>query len=1296
MHIKILRIRGYKTYRDPVEIHFNENYNAIVGLNGAGKSNLLSAIEFVLPEMYSAAGRQHTRELLHEGINQSQSAFVEVVFDNTDRKLPYQKDEVSIRRQFANKKDEWLVDGKHVTKRELDEILESAGFGRSGAQSSIVRQGRIAEFALMGDAKRLDLLKEVAGTRQYDDKRREAEKVMLETAGRRAQATETLDAIAEKVKTLAAENEELRKCAELERRKKILEWSLNEKEWKDAQSKLESLLGEKEEVEESVAELKATVDRKLAAIEKQATEVKNMEERLADEKSKQRMTQKDLSDARNEKYKTELELDAQKKSVTGMREDMELAKREKEDLERDIARLEGELKEGAGGANGGAAAAAAAAGSSTSELSALREEVEEKKRELEEAQLKHQLLKAKQGRKKQYNSVQERNKALDAQEKELLKIKEQSQKNVAKLRKDAGILRARGQQSGEGSLVQKLMDKDTKLQKKLADETAVLNDLDLKKTQATGRSQEVNGQLDEVQRELTQVNHKLRDVQYQKGGLMNVKQRRGLEVAREFAKDRARSNEGDALGTLVELIDVRREAEIAAEAIGGNELWNFVVKDDEIGTRLIRDVRLRDSVFLNVCPLNQVTKRLKRWRYPTGEGNVTPLVDMISCSDEVRPAVVQTFGKALLVDNDDTALRLMRKEGWEFDLVTPQGTIYRVDRAIKGGSTDKLKRIELTKREKDLLIRQGHLQRRRDELQSERETVEEALRRLHQDRTQVGRRIDLLDNERKQTLDEVRQANMDFERDQLEVKNKEESAKEFEDSIRNADMKLQFLRSERLNNTLGNLTEGDMEQLAECIETEKKLGPEVVRLEEELRELKMDTEEKEATLKRKQQDVRDRGAELLKLQMELDREQRELQLRENERTEAKEKFEKATGAFDEISKVVEGLEEKLEGRKRGAQGGRGGAGAAASSSSSSGDRKGLRAHLSSLRESLSADEERASREQSRAETLMEKIAEQQRLVQEKNARVASHPPVAVGGGGGRRSGEAEENQFEGKSRQWLSNELQKTNHKLKKFNNVNRKATHQVSEYEAKEAQMRTKKGELDESDEKIKELIKRTDAEKASTLKAAFDAVGKHFAEVFGEMQQGGKAKLELIKMTDAEMEKARTSTQELVPAAAASSLALLPSEAESFKGVGVHVSFSGKSQSFLPMNLLSGGQKTLVALSLIFAIQRYDPAPFYLLDEVDAALDNQYRAAVAETISRQTPKGRGGSGPGAQFILTTFRAELLEPSDIRLGVTIREKVSRVKPIGLEEAKAIIMENEQREREKEQKESKNRGGGAN
>ena len=71
-----------------------------------------------------------------------------------------------------------------------------------------------------------------------------------------------------------------------------------------------------------------------------------------------------------------------------------------------------------------------------------------------------------------------------------------------------------------------------------------------------------------------------------------------------------------------------------------------------------------------------------------------------------------------------------------------------------------------------------------------------------------------------------------------------------------------------------------------------------------------------------------------------------------------------------------------------------------------------------------------------------------------------------------------------------------------------------------------------------------------------------------------------------------------------------------EQFTGVGIKVSFTGNKAQMKDMQQLSGGQKSMVALTLIFAIQKCDPAPFYLFDEIDQALDSSHRKAVAGVL--------------------------------------------------------------------------------
>lgn len=112
--------------------------------------------------------------------------------------------------------------------------------------------------------------------------------------------------------------------------------------------------------------------------------------------------------------------------------------------------------------------------------------------------------------------------------------------------------------------------------------------------------------------------------------------------------------------------------------------------------------------------------------------------------------------------------------------------------------------------------------------------------------------------------------------------------------------------------------------------------------------------------------------------------------------------------------------------------------------------------------------------------------------------------------------------------------------------------------------------------------------------------------------------------------------------------------------------VSFNSKVDEGLRIQQLSGGQKSLVALATVFAIQKCDPAPFYLFDEIDANLDAQYRTAVAAMIQSMSST--------AQFITTTFRAEMLMTADQFYGVLFNnQKVSSIRAIKREEAMEFV-----------------------
>ncbi len=176
----------------------------------------------------------------------------------------------------------------------------------------------------------------------------------------------------------------------------------------------------------------------------------------------------------------------------------------------------------------------------------------------------------------------------------------------------------------------------------------------------------------------------------------------------------------------------------------------------------------------------------------------------------------------------------------------------------------------------------------------------------------------------------------------------------------------------------------------------------------------------------------------------------------------------------------------------------------------------------------------------------------------------------------------------------------------------------------------------------------------KYEAIQLTFKQVSKYFSEVFNKLVPAGKATL-VMKKGDSE------TSQELEGESSQSGVPLV----EQFTGVCIKVSFSGKTSETREMQQLSGGQKSLVALTLIFAIQKCDPAPFYLFDEIDSALDAQHRKSVADMLHELSNN--------AQFITTTFRPELLESADKFYGVKFRNKVSHIDVNSKDQAKDFL-----------------------
>lgn len=175
---------------------------------------------------------------------------------------------------------------------------------------------------------------------------------------------------------------------------------------------------------------------------------------------------------------------------------------------------------------------------------------------------------------------------------------------------------------------------------------------------------------------------------------------------------------------------------------------------------------------------------------------------------------------------------------------------------------------------------------------------------------------------------------------------------------------------------------------------------------------------------------------------------------------------------------------------------------------------------------------------------------------------------------------------------------------------------------------------DLTEASKTLEDAISKIDRETRSRLQQTFDEANKHFNELFTTLFGGGQAKLEMLG-------------DEILDT-----------------GMQVFAQPPGKKNSTI--HLLSGGEKALTALALVFALFRLNPAPFCLMDEVDAPLDDSNTERFCAMVQKMSEK--------TQFLYVSHNKITMEMAQQLIGVTMQESgVSRIVDVDMEAAVKMV-----------------------
>ena len=314
MFIKQVIIEGFKSYKEKTVIGpFDPAHNVVVGRNGSGKSNFFSAIEFVLSGEFSSLKTDQRQALLHEGIGpRAINGYVEIIFDNVDRRIPIDKNEISLKRSIGAKKDQLFLNAKLVAnKAEIVSLLEMAGFSRSNPYY-IVKQGQISALVSCSAKEKLQVVKGVAGTDIFDEKKERSQKEMAGSEVTLAKISEALTTLYEKYEELDEEREMLERYKNLDRQKRAIEFVILEKDLQEAKAKVQEARDNKKDLNEAFSSAKADYEKLKEIVSglKEEYELKNKEllnrrdfssnaeeeiEELLREQSRLEMEKQDLS-----------------------------------------------------------------------------------------------------------------------------------------------------------------------------------------------------------------------------------------------------------------------------------------------------------------------------------------------------------------------------------------------------------------------------------------------------------------------------------------------------------------------------------------------------------------------------------------------------------------------------------------------------------------------------------------------------------------------------------------------------------------------------------------------------------------------------------------------------------------------------------------------------------------------------------------------------------------------------------------------------------------------------------------
>jgi chromosome segregation protein len=1285
MHLRHLKLQGYKSFADKTEFEFPGGITAIVGPNGTGKSNIADGIRWALGERSMSTLRaKSSADMIFaggEGRARAGMAEVSLTFDNSDGGLPIEFSEVTIsRRAYRSGENEYLINGSQVLLRDIEELLAESSL--SERTYTVIGQGLVDAALSLRPQERRALFEEAAGIALYRDRREKTVERLDETERNLDRVHDIIAEVAPRLQRLEQDADQVEQHRRLTAHLERLQRTWYGYRWGQRQAELERAL-----------ERASNLEEKLAARREEAS---RLDERLAQVRQREAELRASLRDWYRESADLHEHVDQARRELAVSEERERLLKTRREELLGEIEPLTAQREQQAGQVD----QLHLRVEELTQQLAVRRERLAESEQRAESKEQAAEEWERKRARAEQ--ELRRQRSRLEHLDQELLEAREEVSRLAS--RQAVAEERARQLESRREAVlaeIQPLRQNEEEQRRQVAQNRARLEELEralaerqqeLEHLEAAWRTfrEQAQNPAQEVLRAEEEAREQRTEVERLDAAIRRTHEE-GAALAGELKALERMHATGAAYGTgvqalleagldgvlgpLAALIQVPSAWERAVEAALGSDL-QAVLLERESAVEQARRILEERGGRLTLLALDGLRPETLARRLPPG---AVSAADAVSCEGPIRPAVEALLGGVALCEDLSEARALQPELPPGGRCVTRAGIVLRADGAFVIGRTgdggllaDERARRELpgrldsvrrhledleeqrraaVERVVALEARLDEIERRATEAREEtrhrfqeelgqartavavaQETLrgqraaldreESELERIRSQRKSLQTQASRLEEQRAAEIERAQVLHLALSRgESAEEATPVEAAEGFRTRLQGAHRRCH--RIEEQQRALSQRISALEDRLERLTARAAEAREEMARFEREtLTEARTAVAVTQASLDSERQALERESALLERLRSQVD-------ARQERARELKVERETLSRRFEELREEASRLEGKLHAIRDRIQ-------PAEEELEELNERQtSLESRRQRTQELVRGAEERHGRAQLETERkrdglriLAERIDEDFGLVElELGERITAQAPLPM------RPLVSELPVVE-KLPDGLEAEMQFVKKRLRHLGAINPNAPQELAEVRERHTFLTEQSADLEAATARLRRSVAELDTLMERAFEETFNAVAERFSRMFSRLFDGGEARLELTDPDD-----------------------LLNT------GVDIVARPPGKRRQRLA--LLSGGERALTATALLFSLLQVSPTPFCVLDEVDAMLDEanvgRFRTKLEE-LARET-----------QFIVITHNRSTVESAEAVYGISMGSNaVSQIVSLKMDEAERV------------------------